>query len=78
MQSTLYFKQRLMNGNLQHIKPDWVQQTYVMPDHVVSQANGRVSLYKRIKEMNNRYLKLILLKDKKTIREAYFVNKLVR
>ncbi|MBT1450536.1 hypothetical protein KJ365_06540 [Glaciecola sp. XM2] len=72
MQSTNYFKQKRLEPSQMHIKQRWIENTYLSPEFRLLQSDGRVSLFSKVSEMNNQYLRLILLKDGKTVRDAYF------
>lgn len=72
MQTTDYFMQKLKQAEYQHIQLRWIENTYTSPEFRLKQSDGRFSLYSKITEMNNQYLKLVLLKDGKTVRDAYF------
>jgi hypothetical protein len=72
MQITEYFMRKLSQTEYQHIQRNWIESTYVSPEFRLKQSDGRFGLYSRITEMNNQYLKLTLLKDGKTVKDAYF------
>jgi hypothetical protein len=42
------------------------------PEHTKSQEDGRIRLWAKIPEMNNRYLRVILLEDGETVHNAFF------
>jgi hypothetical protein len=72
MQTTEYFTKKLTQVEYQHIKKRWIESTYISPEFRLKQSDGRFGLYSKITEMNNQYLKLTLLKDGKTVKDAYF------
>lgn len=42
------------------------------PEHVEIQADGRIRRWAAIPEMDNRYLRVILLEDGETVHNAFF------
>jgi hypothetical protein len=72
MQTTEYFTKKLSQKEYQHIQKRWLESTYISPEFRLKQSDGRFGLYSKITEMNNQYLKLTLLKDGKTVKDAYF------
>lgn len=74
MQTTEYFQKRRALPEQQQIQELWINNTYHAPEYWVIQEDGRVNLYRKISDMNHQYLKVVLLKDGKTVRDAYFVN----
>jgi hypothetical protein len=74
MQTTDYFAKKRALPEQQHIRDDWIISTYMTPELRLKQSDGRFSLYGKISEMNNQYLRIILLKDGKTVRDAFFVK----
>jgi hypothetical protein len=75
MQTTDYFAKKLSQAEYQHIQKQWIERTYISPEFRLKQSDGRFGLYSKITEMNNQYLKLTLLKDGKTVKDAYFDKK---
>ncbi|WP_371195140.1 hypothetical protein [Glaciecola sp. SC05] len=75
MQTTDYFAKKLNQPEYQHIQAQWIISTYTSPEFKFKQSDGRFGLYRKITEMNNQYLKLVLLKDGKTVRDVYFDKK---
>jgi len=74
MQTTDYFVKKLKQADYQHIKWQWIESTYCAPEFEIKRKDGRINLYRKIAEMNNLYLKLTLLKDGKTVKDAYFTR----
>lgn len=76
MQTTDYFAKKLGDAEeYRHIQKRWIESTYISPEFRLKQSDGRFGLYSKITEMNGQYLKLTLLKDGKTVKDAYFDKK---
>ncbi len=54
------------------IKDEWIQQAAEQPLREVIQADGRIRRWARIPEMDNRFLRVVLLVDGETIHNAFF------
>jgi hypothetical protein len=54
------------------IKDEWIQHVIMSPVHEIAQADGRIRRWARIPEMDNRYLRVILLSDGETVHNAFF------
>jgi hypothetical protein len=54
------------------ILDDWIISAMNSPEAEVIQADGRIRRWKRIPEMDNRALRVILLADGETIHNAFF------
>ncbi len=50
----------------------WIQRAVEHPSREVIQADGRIRRWVRIPEMQNRYLRVVLLADGETIHNAFF------
>lgn len=50
----------------------WIQRVMNAPVARVTQEDGRIRIWGRIAEANNRYLRVILLEDGKTVHNAFF------
>ncbi|WP_395344714.1 hypothetical protein PN836_008110 [Ningiella sp. W23] len=71
MQTTEYFENKLTQ-NEQGIERAWVETAYYSPECIVTHENGRVSHYAKINRQGGQYLRVILLKDKRTVKDAFF------
>jgi hypothetical protein len=60
------------------ILDDWIMSAMNSPEAEVIQADGRIRRWKRIQEMDNRALRVILLADGETIHNAVFVRRFKR
>lgn len=54
------------------IKDEWIRRAVEQPVREVIQADGRVRRWAQIAEMENRYLRVVLLADGETIHNAFF------
>jgi len=50
----------------------WIERIIADPEHKQTQSDGRLRLWARIPEMENRYLRVILLPDHETVHNAFF------
>jgi hypothetical protein len=51
---------------------EWIESTILAPDAEHVQSDGRIRKWKRIKEADNRYLRVVLLEDNTTVHNAFF------
>ena len=51
---------------------DWIQFVVDHPEHEMIQVDGRIKRWARIREANNRFLRVVLLEDKETVHNAFF------
>ena len=51
---------------------EWVQFTIDNPESEIIQEDGRIRRWAKIAEMDNKYLRVILLEDGKTVHNAFF------
>jgi hypothetical protein len=50
---------------------DWIERTIQNPDFTEVQLDGRIRMWKKIKE-EGKFLRVILLPDRKTVHNAFF------
>ncbi len=72
MKYTRYFLCTHERSDRQNIRLEWIERVVLRPDHEVIQADGRIKRWKQIPEAENRYLRVILLDDGKTVHNAFF------
>lgn len=72
MKSTKYFEAVRSRPDRSMIKDEWLLQAINHPEREHIQADGRIRRWTRIREMEGRYLRVILLADGKTIHNAFF------
>ena len=54
------------------IQEEWIQRVISSPVREVVQQDGRIRRWAPIKEMENRYLRVVLLSDRETVHNAFF------
>lgn len=54
------------------ITEEWIQRVVEHPVREVIQSDGRIRRWAQIPEMENRYLRVVLLADGETIHNAFF------
>jgi len=54
------------------ITDEWIQRAVEQPLREVVQADGRIRRWAQIREMDNRFLRVVLLADGETIHNAFF------
>mgnify|MGYP001787518600 CR=1 FL=1 len=72
MKTTGYFKSIKLRPDRALIVDSWIERVIENPDHTEIQEDGRIRLWARIPEMNNKYLRVILLEDRETVHNAFF------
>jgi hypothetical protein len=69
---TQYFMAMRTRPDRAMIKLDWIQQVIDHPEKEIIQADGRIRRWARIREMDDRALRVILLPDGETVHNAFF------
>jgi len=69
---TRYFGEMKNRPDRAVIELEWIQRTIDKPVKEVIQADGRIKCWAQIEEMENRYLRVVLLKDRETVHNAFF------
>ncbi len=72
MKITEYFKYVRKRPDRRLIKDEWIEQAIKYPLKEEIQLDGRIRRWARIKEMDGRVLRVILLSDEATIPNAFF------
>ena len=54
------------------IEDEWIERVMDSPASRVIQSDGRIRLWASISEMDNRFLRVILLEDGETVHNAFF------
>lgn len=72
MKCTRYFQSIRQRPDRAVIRDEWIQQVIDHPAKEVTQADGRIRRWAAIKEMDGRYLRVILLPDGETVHNAFF------
>lgn len=72
MKFTRYFMAMRSRPDRATIKMEWIQQVIDRPEKATVQQDGRIRRWARIKEMDGRALRVILLPDGETVHNAFF------
>ncbi|THJ16969.1 MAG: hypothetical protein CAF42_010865 [Nitrospira sp. CG24B] len=72
MKTTSYFQTTRRRPDRAGIKDEWIEHVVSCPEKEYIQADGRIRRWARIKEMNNRYLRVVLLQDGVIVHNAFF------
>jgi len=69
---TSYFLHTRARPDRAKIRDEWIEAVIAAPDRTATQTDGRLRLWKKIPEIDNRALRLILLDDGMTVHNAFF------
>jgi hypothetical protein len=72
MKTTRYFESTRRRPDRAGIRIDWIQRVVERPEHEKVQSDGRIRLWARIPEAENRYLRFVLLEDGETVHNSFF------
>lgn len=72
MKTTKYFLAVRRRADRALIKDEWIQYVIQHPEKEQIQADGRIRRWAKIRQMDDRYLRVILLPDGKTIHNVFF------
>jgi hypothetical protein len=72
VQTTAYFDTIRTRSDRARILDAWILRAAEMPICEVIQEDGRIRRWALIPEMENRYLRVILLEDGETVHNAFF------
>ena len=72
MKTTKYFLATRTRPDREIIKDEWILHVVQHAEKEYIQADGRIRRWARIKEMNNRYLRVVVLPDGETVHNAFF------
>lgn len=72
MKFTQYFLAMSRRPDRAIIRTEWIEFVIRNPIKEVIQADGRIRRWGSIKEMDGRYLRVILLSDGETVHNAFF------
>ena len=72
MKFTQYFEAMRQRPDRALIQLEWIQRVIDNPVREQVQADGRIRVWAPIKEMGDRYLRVILLPDRETVHNAFF------
>jgi hypothetical protein len=74
---TDYFRTMRERDDRAGIRMEWIVRTAEAPEHQSVQADGRLRCWRRIPEAEGRWLRVVLLDDRRTIHNAFFDRGLV-
>ena len=72
MKITAYFDRLIHRADRANIKKEWISRVVANPDSRVTQSDGRIRLWGKVPEMDNRYLRVVLLADSEAVHNAFF------
>lgn len=72
MEVTRYFEAIRSRPDRAIIKDSWIKHAIREPVRELVQADGRIRRWVLVPEMENRYLRVVLLEDGKTVHNAFF------
>ena len=72
MKTTKYFDTIRSRPDRVLIKDEWIQRIIKFPEAEMTQSDGRIKIWGKIPEIDNRYLRVILLQDRETVHNAFF------
>ena len=72
MKSTAYFAAVRQRADRALIREEWIERAILAPVREHVQADGRIRRWVQIPEMDNRYLRVVLLSDGETVHNAFF------
>jgi hypothetical protein len=69
---TRYFELIRTRPDRAAIRDEWIERAIRTPIREVIQADGRIQRWAQVPELENRYLRVILLPDGETVHNAFF------
>jgi hypothetical protein len=72
VKTTSYFDAIRTRPDRSVIKEEWIERAIKSPLREVRQADGRLRRWVHVPEMEDRYLRVILLSDGETVHNAFF------
>ena len=72
MKVTLYFEAIRARPDRAIIKDEWIERAIRAPVREVVQGDGRIRRWVQVREMQDRFLRVILLADGETVHNAFF------
>ena len=72
MKVTRYFDSLSTRPDRIQIQRVWIRRVVEKPEKEQVQADGRIRRWGKVPEMENRYLRVILLSDGETVHNAFF------
>ena len=75
MKATQYFQFRRSLPDREAIQDEWIREVMRNPSRRITQDDGRIRLWGKVPEAENRYLRVVLLEDGETVHNAFFDRK---
>jgi hypothetical protein len=72
MKTTAYFDAMRQRPDRSIIQDEWIERAVRAPIREIHQADGRIRRWIQVPEVENRYLRVILLADGETVHNAFF------
>ena len=72
MKVTRYFEAIRNRPDRAIIREEWIERAIRTPMREVVQADGRIRRWVQVPEMENRFLRVVLLPDGETVHNAFF------
>jgi hypothetical protein len=72
MKFTRYFEALRSRPDRAIIREEWIERAIRSPVKETVQADGRIRRWVQVAEMENRYLRVVLLRDGETVHNAFF------
>ncbi|MDZ7644052.1 MAG: hypothetical protein U5K76_07450 [Woeseiaceae bacterium] len=77
MKTTAYFDAIRTRPDRSLIKQEWIERAITSPLREKTQTDGRFRRWVQVPEMNNRYLRVVLLPDAETVHNAFFDRRFI-
>ena len=72
MKVTRYFEAIRQRPDRAIIRDEWIEKAIRVPIRETVQADGRIRRWVQVPEMENRFLRVIILPDGETVHNAFF------
>jgi hypothetical protein len=72
VKTTKYFEAVRNRPDRSMIQDEWILRVVNTPEHEQVQEDGRIRRWGKIREMGDRFLRVILLPDGETVHNAFF------
>lgn len=72
MKVTAYFAALRSRPDRAVIRDEWIERAIASPIREDVQTDGRIRRWTQVPEMENRYLRVVLLADGQTVHNAFF------
>ena len=72
MKVTAYFTAVRVRPDRAAIRDEWIRRAITSPIREHVQADGRIRRWTQVSELDNRFLRVVLLADGETVHNAFF------